>query len=853
MSDSESEVGGGGDGGPRGHHPFPFFFPFPMMMMGGPGSDSDNDNSDSDDEDNASYASSNGRVPGPHRVVLERRIVMGDYRLHLRLLECRYFDKSGFCVTVELRQKLNEKASLTTVEAVDRIIHSYVPESEVLGLCVAPVMLRPYDDFFDIADLYGIEDEVRTFCNSYGVANRCLNPKLQESSEAVQRGAVIDFQVVEIHPDHCGKDLSLRMMHEVLEFVDFAASIRQDDPILDQYPRFVPDEKFRWSLAITRPQLLNIEHCDFWSIKVIRQLGYKGTAAQKDQWAQERVHKLVCHFARFGFCQAGRNVDQRKDWFLTREMRDASFTNARSSATTANVATKTATKKRKRSGEQLSSPGPSLKRMKFWLDKKATQSLEYYGEPEVDKRHRGIRLEFVKALEEFFVSKHEAETSLLEGIRQFDRLIDEAKAKQESPLYECNTLVNVQSFIQKALEKSREEVRKAVQKELQGLRERFLEKEIPALLKRGKKGNGAQILNETLAIHRVLRYALQYPDISDPSESSSKNEKTLEEEVYQMDDFVQMLKIFVRFGADVNLAETQYGNRPLHVAQSISNKHGYEDMLYFLLSAGANPSIQNNKFELPANLLVKEYFAALPMYKYLTSPLRKEKLVRRLIEYSNALMSTSEKNLLLDGWLSTRSVQMLQSTAEDIYRKANSFLSSFPGNRRVPRDAEIINGGFFHYIPSSVRSQNYNEGFAKKFVQGWFLVFQAAHQCLLKQMVPSVENVRLIIGAAHLPKVNGITSMFKTVAAQRSALKHFIDCGGKIEFGIDALVAATEKRYNDEGRKSGQWMHTVDKYERILYEETPLDCVNEFTRTMLVNCGGGNFCPYGKGPFRSYL
>jgi hypothetical protein len=196
---------------------------------------------------------------------------------------------------------------------------------------------------------------------------------------------------------------------------------------------------------------------------------------------------------------------------------------------------------------------------------------------------------------------------------------------------------------------------------------------------------------------------------------------------------------------------------------------------------------------------------------------------------------------------------MLQSTAEDICRKADSLLSNFPGNRRVPRDAEIINDGLFHYIPSSVRSRNYSQGFSKKFVQGWFLIFQAADKCLLKQMIPSVENVRLIIGTTHLPRPNGMASMFKTVAAQRSALKHFIDCGGKIEFGIDALVAATEKRYNDEGRKSGQWMHTVDEYERDLYEETALDGVNEFTRTMLVNCGGGNFSPYGKGPFRSYI
>jgi len=136
----------------------------------------------------------------------------------------------------------------------------------VVGQLRGNILKRPSPIFFEMADEESAELQglACLFCESDGKASRILHPALQDQSpEAVRGGGFLHIERVHIEEPHRGKDLGLRLIHEVLVFLD-----------------------------------------DLWTIAVM-EVGHVKTQR---------------HFGRMGFLQAGRKKGMRDAWFLTKEL-----------------------------------------------------------------------------------------------------------------------------------------------------------------------------------------------------------------------------------------------------------------------------------------------------------------------------------------------------------------------------------------------------------------------------------------------------------------------------------------------------------------------------------------------------
>jgi hypothetical protein len=265
-------------------------------------------------------------------------------------------------------------------ENIDRFIYSFVPDSSVMAYMNAILLVRPHDAAAmphpDVSRLFSVlfeEDETL----------RIRHPALFQQ-EKHERGGLLSILQAEVHPDHRGKDLALRMAREVLIFL-------QDPPLIDVAPLqlFESASLARWTIAALIPAPFpnrRWKHSDL-----------KFPLAELFQPRK----KLARHFARLGFVQAARSREDGHAWFLTRSMFFGEH------------------------GQSISINGDSLERRERpWLSKsEVAQSINVYETPsEPDYKLHNIwgRMNHLSLSCEHFLARVEAEIRSVES--DFQRL-----------------------------------------------------------------------------------------------------------------------------------------------------------------------------------------------------------------------------------------------------------------------------------------------------------------------------------------------------------------------------------------------------------------------------------------------
>lgn len=158
-----------------------------------------------------------------------------------------------------------------------------------IGYLKGNLIPRPNSQFFAIAD--GISQELHElsvqFCNRYGRAERVEE---LTNEEAIRGGGFLHLYIVELQTSKRGNDLGLAFVLKTMHML-------QD----------------KWTLAVVVPGFLS-DHLCKWSRnrKVPAVAGQ--SEEERDRVLETNQIRLIQHFARLGFKQAGRSAS----WFVTK-------------------------------------------------------------------------------------------------------------------------------------------------------------------------------------------------------------------------------------------------------------------------------------------------------------------------------------------------------------------------------------------------------------------------------------------------------------------------------------------------------------------------------------------------------
>ena len=163
-------------------------------------------------------------------------------------------------------------------------------KNESIGCLIGLLLPRPHDEFFSLADSE-IRDElgdmVRIFCTSNGEASR-IDTGLEGEDRRV--GGLIFIESMMVEPSHKGHDIGLRMVHELLVFL-----------------------YGQWNIVILDPAPFKHRVKD----RLDRRQGLDLDSNEGDILFRELTIKLFRHYARMGFQQASKNMDDYHAWYMT--------------------------------------------------------------------------------------------------------------------------------------------------------------------------------------------------------------------------------------------------------------------------------------------------------------------------------------------------------------------------------------------------------------------------------------------------------------------------------------------------------------------------------------------------------
>ena len=238
------------------------------------------------------------------------------YIIHLHLKYDPWFRDRAFEVSVKVT--CEQRFEIVGEKNVDRLIYSYLSQSDVVGYGSAILFVRPHEEFYDLATgLHTTEGPAytaaRILFDSHGKAMRILNEQLVKQ-EDTDLGGFLSIFNISIHPLHRGKDLGLRMMHEMLGFLKDPPLL--EDFLIQQNPRRQQHSLARWTLAavVPCPQGRYSNRCwKSWRLKY-------HIPEDKVDAGEGDIQSLAIYFARLGFVQAGRNRMDARVWILSRGM-----------------------------------------------------------------------------------------------------------------------------------------------------------------------------------------------------------------------------------------------------------------------------------------------------------------------------------------------------------------------------------------------------------------------------------------------------------------------------------------------------------------------------------------------------
>ena len=170
---------------------------------------------------------------------------------------------------------------------------------ELVGYMTGTLLKRPSPYFFEHADAVSaeLEEVASIFCQMNGVASRVKHPKLVEDPFAVDGGGLLHINTLEVKPSHQGNDLGLRILHEVFTML-----------------------RNQWTLAVLMPCCLGRHRCKWKDNARATWPSDRRPTPEELAELEKLADKVKWHYARLGFVQAGKRLEEIDAWFLTSTM-----------------------------------------------------------------------------------------------------------------------------------------------------------------------------------------------------------------------------------------------------------------------------------------------------------------------------------------------------------------------------------------------------------------------------------------------------------------------------------------------------------------------------------------------------
>jgi hypothetical protein len=684
------------------------------------------------------------------------------YTFHLALHQNVVHQHKACHVEAVVTFRPDDTTILTGDTDADQTIHSFVAESDPIGYLDATLLSwkrTQDDDFYWIAhtlgpDLYQLST---MFCDKHGVPRSTFDSNLatattddedERGTDNENTGGFLHIRQVEIHPRHARKNLGIRLIQEVLIF-------------LDQGPK-------NWAIAVMIPKPLGC-HCQWFeqgsktgrrtkqTIPKSRKRKRRGSDAyDKDKTASNTkclsydlaTLKLNYQFGRLGFQQAGKSPDQYFARFLTH---------------------KTYFK-----GSSSSIPHP------WTLISERSQQLaaaaDYFPprRPAMHKRDR-VLLTVLDDVDTLFSA---------------DFLNKDFQDAEISCKYHQRTVEHEISLIEEGIlpwSESRQEQIDRAKAAFSRFAEVTLKRKkvlmpISELLDTCVQEIGCSI-DGSCALHRCTMMV------------------TSSSEVFLLDHLITL-------GANVNHQDV-HGRTALHVAAETYKYYVIQyllsagadpfirdkqqqtplecllkrrrlDMIYEDTLHETKPISERRLPPLPANIL--------PMYESI-----------QLLQSSLAKKDDKRhQHLLVDGWLPPRMIKMLVATAEKEYSRLVQYMHQFPRDH----DLTLMNTIAYKrvtFIPLAVVSRicrDKSKGKQYSFrahLEGHALIWACILRILRMGRSPTVLHIR-----AHLTDL----------AMANETYESFVKTGGKIEFVVDALLRITENVW--QGKQDGLSLEDTD-------------------------------------------
>jgi hypothetical protein len=310
--------------------------------------------------------------------------------------------------------------------------------------------------------------------------------------------------------------------------------------------------------------------------------------------------------------------------------------------------------------------------------------------------------------------------------------------------------------------------------------------------KLAKKDNGIENAGNSIDMRSHKKGIQDIHALVKNGDESIHQSRVLYKAVYNYLD-VSVIDLLLQMGGDLDLQD-ENGQTVLHLAAASNSS-----LVPYLISKGANKDVADFHGMTALDYLVEDWKASRQRDRedsiYCSAQAAKVHL-----ESVRALMPSSQKQHLHEGWLSPRMHNHLLSTAEQ------------------ESDALFDGHATFSYIPCSL-----NHCLKKtSFLKGYRACMTTIADVLRRGMVPTVERV--------------------TRYSHRSRqIQDYLQQGGKIEYALDAIFQMVAVAFND----NDLYEEEDEDFQEL--PETVLDDEFELASVQCINLGGGKL--HERGPY----
>jgi len=722
-------------------------------------------------------------------------------------------------------------------ENLDRLISSFVPERHNVASLHGNLFLRQgWNQFYRMGTMRtwggaafstSMMNPVRTTMetlyeasNGGGVNrermehNNCLS--LIQQEENIPQGGFLCIGKVNVDPDHRGKDLGLRMVAEVLDFLNhlppcFVELLHQQQQ--GPLPILATPQTVGWTIAALVPDLLYFEEDEYKPIN---------NSYHLCPFRCQATRKIAQYFQRLGFDQAGRNCRDCRTWFLTRD----NYLSARQ-ATESNKSN-TASRRWWKSEEELAASASigdnqntdSSVNVFYVPTSKEDRELKYA----ID-RWNDFGRECEEAFGEVEVDLHQAEMQLKNSEQQYKKMQGLCSQAQW-----CLDALGQQSWwmrlVRRAQQKKAESLLNKTKEAIAATHEKMTVVYAMMHSTRKKLTDKKMEMRKQggTVLRRLLPWASPNAELLNATMALPKAISVL------LGSDTTPLEILIELGADPNRVDPN-GQNALHAAAECLN----HDVIEFLLtSTSADAELRDVQGKTPLDLVLDKRQQKLQLCKAAGRVLQKNDIAA-IFESIMAFVVQGPRNTGLEfvgGWLSPRMWKRLCLLAQREYVRLAMSLQEL----RWQTDRSIVDlaNDLSHIHPTTSSHTK-----ARRLVDGTKLLYSAIYQVLLRRQEPTVENITLFISNSYFWDTSWMDLSKRKkkddipwMPNHTCTLTGFLTAGGNIEQVIASLLDTAESECNSSKASSRCVSAEAEQIQVDELPGCPLDDMYDIARVM---------------------